>query len=113
LAISGAGVIEIEEQGLVERSSRIRPIGSLDEAVLHGLSRRDEVPVDGCVLVPHEHGIAGELSAMVRHDLPDLPHRSTIIVSSRATRRPYPECRASANTVQWRTCQVRNVGCKM
>ncbi|MEY9431269.1 hypothetical protein ABH975_006584 [Bradyrhizobium ottawaense] len=41
---------------------------SLDEAVLHRLSRRDEVPVDDRVLAPGQHGVAGELGAMVGRD---------------------------------------------
>ena len=35
---------------------------------LNRLSRRDEVPVDDGVLAPDEHGIAGELGAMIGHD---------------------------------------------
>lgn len=41
---------------------------TLDEAILHGLSRCDEVPIDGCVLAPSQLRIAGEFGAMVGHD---------------------------------------------
>lgn len=34
----------------LSRSSRIRPFKTLDEAVLHRLSRRDQVPVDARIL---------------------------------------------------------------
>ena len=64
----GTGVVEIEKQGLVQQFIAHPAIEALDEAVLHWLSRCDEVPVDDCVLAPGEHGIAGELGAMVGHD---------------------------------------------
>lgn len=64
----GAGVIQIEEQGLVKQFIAHPAVETLDEAVLHRLSRRDKVPIDDCVLAPGEHGVAGELGAMVGHD---------------------------------------------
>ena len=45
----GAGVIEIEEQGLVEQFIAHPAIETLDEAVLHRFSRHDKVPIDDCV----------------------------------------------------------------
>ncbi len=74
---------------------------ALDETVLHRFPRRDEVPVDDCVLAPGEHDIAGELSAMVGYDLPGLPRRSTIAVSSRATRRPEIDVSGIAPGTLW------------
>ena len=64
----GAGVVEIEEQGFVEQLITHPAVETLDEAVLHRLSRCDEVPIDDCVLAPGEHGIAGEFGAMVGDD---------------------------------------------
>lgn len=61
-------------------------LGDLDNAVLHRLSRRDKMPIDDHVLAPGEHGVAGELCAMVGRR--SLPCRSTMTVRSRATRRP-------------------------
>ena len=69
----GAGVVEIEEQGLVEQLVTHPAVEALNEAVLHRLSRRDEVPVDDRVLAPGQHGVAGELGAMVGHDHSWLP----------------------------------------
>jgi len=63
-----AGVVEIEEQGLVEQFVTHPAIEAFSEAVLHRLARCDEMPVDGSVLTPDEHGIAGELGAVVGHD---------------------------------------------
>src|SRR5437773_1567545 len=47
-------------------SPRVRPIEALDEPVLRRLSRRDEAPIEYCLLAPGKHGIAGELDTMTR-----------------------------------------------
>jgi len=39
---------------------------ALDQPVLHGLAGSDVVPVDPSVLLPPEHGVRGELGAVVR-----------------------------------------------
>ena len=64
----GAGVIEAEEQGFVEKLVPHPAVEAFTEAVLHRLARRNEVPVDLVVLRPGQHGIAGELGAVVGDD---------------------------------------------
>src|ERR1044071_727294 len=64
----GASVGEIKEQGLVEKFVAHPAIEAFDEAVLHRLSGRNEVPLDAMVAAPGEHRIAGELRAVVAHD---------------------------------------------
>ena len=64
-ADSLSGMDEIEEQGLVQQFVAHTPVEALDEAVLHWLSRSDEVPVHVHILAPGEHGVAGELGAVV------------------------------------------------
>src|ERR1700729_4360447 len=44
------------------------PVETLTEAILHRLSRRNEVPDDPVVLRPGEHGVRGELGPIVRDD---------------------------------------------
>ena len=64
----GPGVIEAEEQGFVEKLIPHPAVEALAEAVLHRLSGRDEVPVDLVLLRPGQHGVAGELGAVVGDD---------------------------------------------
>jgi hypothetical protein len=64
----GPGVIEVEEQGFVEKLVAHPAVEAFTEAVLHRLSRCDEVPGDLVVLRPAQHGVAGELGAVVRDD---------------------------------------------
>lgn len=64
----GAGVIEAEEQGFVEKLVPHPAVEAFTEAVLHRLARRNEVPVDLVLLRPGQHGIAGELGAVVGDD---------------------------------------------
>lgn len=42
--------------------------GVLSAPTRNSASRCDEVPIDGCVLAPGEHGVAGELGAIVGRD---------------------------------------------
>jgi hypothetical protein len=60
-------IFEIEEKS---RSQFIAhaPVEALEEADLQWLSRSDEVPVHCHILAPSEHGIAGELGAVVADD---------------------------------------------
>jgi hypothetical protein len=81
------GVVKIEEQGLVEQFIAHATVEAL-EGILDRLAWRDEVPVDAGVLAPSQHGITGELGAIVETIEPGLPRRSTIMANSRATRRP-------------------------
>jgi hypothetical protein len=82
------GVVEIEEQGLVEQFIAHPPVAALDEGILDRLARCDEVPVDPGVLAPGRHGMQVNSVPLSETIEPGLPRRSTIIVSSRATRRP-------------------------
>jgi hypothetical protein len=63
-----ASLIEIDEQALVEKLVAHAAVERLDEAVLHRPAWRDVVPIDAMILRPHQHGVGGELSAIVRHD---------------------------------------------
>ena len=64
----GAGVIEAEEQGFVEKLVAHPAVEAFTKAVLHRFSRSDEVPGNPVVLRPGQHGVAGELGAVVRDD---------------------------------------------
>ena len=57
----GAGVIEIIEQGLVEKFVAHPAIERLADAVLHRLAWGDEVPGFSFLLRPGQHGVRGEL----------------------------------------------------
>src|SRR5271168_2438161 len=81
----GPGMIEAEEQALVEKLVAHAPVETLAEAVLHRLSRRDEMPDEPVVLHPGEQGVRGELGPIVETIMPGLPRRSISAVSSRAT----------------------------
>jgi hypothetical protein len=63
-----ACIVEAEEQRLVQELVAHPAVEALDEGVLDRLARRDEVPVDGVVLAPSQHGVAGELGAVVGDD---------------------------------------------
>src|ERR1700729_447277 len=64
----GPGMIESEEQALVEKLVAHAPVETLAEAILHRLSWRNEMPDDRVVLRPGEHGVRGELGPIVRDD---------------------------------------------
>lgn len=64
----GAGIVEIEEQGLVEQLVAHAAVEALDRAVLHRLAGRDEVPLDGRAAAPDGHGVRGELGSVVADD---------------------------------------------
>jgi hypothetical protein len=64
----GAGVIKAEKQGFVEQFVEHPTIEAFAEAVLHRLSRRDKVPRDLVFFRPGQHGVAGELGAVVGDD---------------------------------------------
>src|SRR3954462_14114541 len=84
----GASVIEAEEQGFVEKLVPHPAVEAFTEAVLHRLAPRNEMPVDLVLLRPGQHGIAGELGAVVGDDHARLAALIDQRVSSRATRRP-------------------------
>src|SRR3984885_12990342 len=52
----GPGMIEAEEQALVEKLVAHAPVETLAEAILHRLSWRNEMPDDPVVLRPGERG---------------------------------------------------------
>ncbi len=64
----GSHVVEAEEQRLVQELVAHSAIEAFHEGVLDRLAGRDEVPVDGVVLAPGQHRIAGELGAVVGDD---------------------------------------------
>ena len=64
----GAGIVEIEEERLVEKLGAHAAVEAFDEAILHRPSGREEVPVDGVVMTPGEHGVAGVFRAVVADD---------------------------------------------
>lgn len=64
----GAGVVEAEEQGFVEKLISHPAVEAFKEAVLHRFARRDEVPSDLVVLQPGQHVVP-------RHDFFDLGDR--------------------------------------
>ena len=64
----GPGMIEAEEQALVEKLVAHALVETLAEAVLHRLSRRDEMPDDRVVVRPGQHCVRGELGPIVRDD---------------------------------------------
>ncbi len=55
------GMIKAEEQSFVQQLVPHPPVEALHEAVLHGLSGRDVMPVDGMVLRPGKDRMRDEL----------------------------------------------------
>jgi len=53
----GSGVLETDEQAFVEKLVAHAAVEALTEAVLHGLSGRNEMPVDLAVPLPCEHRV--------------------------------------------------------
>ena len=68
-----AGVVDAEEQGLVEKLVAHPAVERLGIAILHGLARGDVVPLHLRLVGPVQDRIRGELGAVVRHDHPGLP----------------------------------------
>src|SRR6478752_2045793 len=64
----GARIVDVEEQRLVQKLVTHTAVEALDEGVLDRLAWGDEVPVDAGLLAPGQHGIAGELGAVVGDD---------------------------------------------
>src|SRR3977135_534523 len=59
---------ERAEHVLVEALVAQLAVEALHEAVLHRLARRDVVPVDPALCRPAQHGVRGQLRAVVGHD---------------------------------------------
>jgi hypothetical protein len=68
-----AGVGQCREQHLVQEFVSEAPVEALDEPVLHGLSRRDVVPLDRRALAPGQDRGRGELCPVVTDDGPRAP----------------------------------------
>jgi len=63
-----AGLIEIDEQALIEELVAHPTAEGLDIAVLHRSARRDVMPFHPMILCPAQDRIRGELGAVVGHD---------------------------------------------
>jgi len=61
-------VIEAEKQCLVQEFVPHLRIKGFTDAVLHGLAGSDEVPGDARLFAPGQHGVRGELRAMITDD---------------------------------------------
>ena len=68
----GAGVVEIEEQRLIEVLVAHAAVKALHKAVLNRLSGCDEVPVDTIVTALGEQDVAGVFRALVADDHAEL-----------------------------------------
>lgn len=60
-----AGMVDAEEQALVEQLVAHSPVETLDEGILLRLAGLDIVPVDAADLAPFEDRHAGEFGAVV------------------------------------------------
>ena len=64
----GAGVIQADEQRLVEKLVAHAAVEALDVAVLHRLARCDVVPLHADLSAPCQHRVAGEFGAIITDD---------------------------------------------
>lgn len=62
------GVIEPEEQGLVQQFVARAPVETLAKAVLRGLAECDVMPIDMMLFAPDEYCIRDEFRPMIRRD---------------------------------------------
>lgn len=60
-----AGVVEVEEQALVEERVAHVAVEALPVVVLHGLALLDVVPLHDVVLRPGEDSVHGELDVVI------------------------------------------------
>ena len=65
---SGAGVVEIVEDRLVQQFVAHAAVERFADAVLHRLARRDEMPIDPVRLRPGQHRVGSELGSVVGDD---------------------------------------------
>jgi len=63
-----AGMAQRREQVLIEALLAHPAVEALDQAILHGLARRDIVPSDLTILLPLEQCIAGQFCPVVADD---------------------------------------------
>ena len=64
----GTGVVEPEEQGLVQEFVPQPALEALADAILHRSARRDEVPWNLVLARPGEHRVRGELGAIAHQE---------------------------------------------
>src|SRR4051812_3969208 len=83
-----AGMIQSEEQALVQQLIAHAAVERLDIAVLHRLARGNGMPLDPMLGTPGQNGVRGEFGAVSETIIPGLPRRPIKAVSSRATRLP-------------------------
>ena len=67
-----AGMIQAQEQRLVEQLVARATVEALDVAVLHRLARCDVVPLDADLSAPGEDRVRCELGAIIADDHPRL-----------------------------------------
>ena len=85
-----ARMIDAEEQGLVQQLVAHPAVERLAVAVLHGLARRNVVPLHLHLLGPFEDRVRGELGSIVRDDNAGLS-------APRDQRRQFPGNAAAGN----------------
>src|SRR5215207_5383099 len=99
---AGPGVVETEEQRLVQKLVTHAPVEALADAVLHRLAWRDEVPGDAVLACPAEYGVRGELGSVVgddhRRSPPAAEKRSELACDPRA---PRSRCRQPRRGTPW------------
>src|SRR3546814_3749368 len=71
-----AGMIEVEEQRLIQKLIAHPAIKALDIAVLHRLARRDIMPLDPALAAPCDPRVRCELGPLVAYDHPRSAARS-------------------------------------
>jgi hypothetical protein len=82
------GMLEAEEQALVQELVAHASVEALNVAILHRLARRDVVPFVAVILRPGEDCVRVNSVPWSETIMPGLPRRPIRSVSSRATRRP-------------------------
>ena len=70
------GVAQVGEQVLVEALVAQAAVEALDEAIRHGLSWRDVMPLDLSVLLPFQNGIRGQLRPIIADEHAGIAARS-------------------------------------
>ena len=99
----GRGMIEAEEQGFIEKLIPHPAVKTLAEAVLHGLARCDEVPIDAMLSsgdVPGSVELQKRSQTRMAFDVNSVPLSRRSIPACRAVRsvrsvRAQPEVRRS------------------
>ena len=75
-----AGMAQGREQVLVEALIAEPTVEALNQAILHGLARRNVVPFDLAILLPCEHGIRRQFGSVVAdHHAGIAPHLGDLL----------------------------------